>query len=243
MTAIKLQRSSDLANRIDYRKRQYPAFGDTDLIKFASSSRPKDCSDADHRELKSHIIEEAASSEAVFFGYGYFNEASQKFDADRNRLFGFNTLLWQFQKFLTEKRTKGFVVIDRLDLSKKGVLSYKNGFDYLREKSQKGNEFDGTHRKLKNIIGFSMGCEGSSNLSCVNDVLTGSLRYVVNGKDPAVRATLQKELEKLMWSDAKGAFRNYGLKLHPKDKTRLEAGIVAEYDLLRKFLNTTSSTS
>lgn len=237
LTAIKTDNAPELAQKIDAVRNSAKCFNDTDLLKFDSNSRPAGCDQETHTNLKTDVFNAGESTGATFMGYAYFNKAARTFDSDRNRIFGFNTLIAQFGKFLEKQSDHGIVVVDRLDLSKKSVLGYKNGFDYLKEKFQRGNNVSDQWRKHERIISFSTASEGCSHLSTLNDMLTGALMYLVNGKNPTARSALQIQLEKTMWKDTNGTFRNYGLKLNPSDKSKLDDSIVAEYDLLRNFLN------
>ncbi|MCG3268914.1 DUF3800 domain-containing protein [Yoonia sp. I 8.24] len=237
LTAIKATNAQKLAHDIEKLRRSTSAFADTDLLKFESNSAPKDCKREVHTKIKSDVIDTGVAVDATFMGYAYFNQASFTFDSDRNRLFGFNTLIAQFGKFLEEKSDYGVVIVDRLDLSKKSIIGLKSGFDYLKEKFQKGNEVGDKWRKHNRIISFSMTCDGCSHLSTLNDILTGSLMYLVNGTNPTARTALQDKLEKLMWKDAAGRYKNYGLKMSPTDRSKLDSSISAEYDLLQSFLN------
>jgi len=143
---------------------------------------------------------------------------------------------------LQEKDDHGIVIVDRLDLSKKNVLNYKNGFDYLKEKFQKGNCFDGDRWvKHTRILSYSISCEGSSHLSSLNDILTGALMYLANGSNPDARTALQEQLESVMWKSPNSRFADFGLSLRPVDRLKLDESVEAEYELLRAFLNTKHS--
>ena len=244
MTIFPLNKISDVCNEVEALRTRF-GFAQEALLKFASTTRPKNVDQESHTDAKKRVIEIAKEFDAVFIGYSYFNEASWNFDADRNRLFGINTLLSSFNKFLEGRKSKGIAIIDRLDLSKKKpkspakAPSYKDAFGYIREKHQKGNYFekDETWKELDNILSFCVSCEGASHLSSVNDVLTGSLLYLVNGDKPEVRKQIQDQLQGVMYRSSTGIFREHGLILRPKDKSKLAPEVAVEYENLRDFLN------
>lgn len=236
LTAIPMGNAASLSSEIGDLRKASGVFSDTDLLKFATTSRPSKCTPAEHKELKEKVILAARSNGSLFLGYCKFNDAGAPHDADRNRLYGFNTLLGKFDDFLKSKSCQGVVFIDRLDLSKKGKM-YKDGFEYLKEKFQLGNDYSGSYRSLNNILSFGMSCEGSSHLQSVNDILTGSLRYLANGSNPTARKALQSQLQSVMWKDTSGSYKEYGFTLRPYDRTKLSASVKAEYDNFRTFLN------
>ncbi|WP_144266886.1 hypothetical protein [Salipiger bermudensis] len=124
-----------------------------------------------------------------------------------------------------------------VSISQKKYKIYNDGFSYLREKFQQGNEFQQGFSELDRIISFSMSCEGTSHLQSVNDILTGSFRYLANGDNPQARKALQKQIEEVMLKSSSGKFKEYGFLLRPKMQKNLPAGVKAEYQMLRSFLN------
>jgi hypothetical protein len=244
LTAIKAERASSLVKEVEAIRSQYN-FSSKDLLKFSANSLPDGITLEDHKSIKKSVIELAQSHEVIFMGYAYFNPASFKFDADRNRVYGFNTLIGKFDKFLRLNKSVGTVTIDRLDISRNSVLSYTNGFEYIKEKFQVGNKFAGHFKEIENVISFSMSCEGTSHLSSVNDILTGSFRYLVNEENDSARRALQHQLEKLMWKNNAGSFVDHGFTLRPTPKSRdkLHESIAAEYGVLRAFLNSRETSA
>ena len=239
LTAIKIDDVVNLCNAVEALRSSYPKLTNTDLLKFVQSKKSK-LNPKEHQELKQSVLKTAHAHNVKFWGYAYFNEAAKKFDADRNRLYGFNVLIGKFNTFLKKQNEYGSITIDRLDLSKKSMMGYNSGFDYLKEKFQQGN-FQQPRKswiKQDRIISFSMACEGTSHLSSVNDILTGSLMYLVNGPSDNIRKAIQEQLQKIMTKGPTGEFRDYGLSLYPKNRTRLDMSVDAEYGVLRAFLNT-----
>lgn len=239
LTIVEAEKALSLSNSLQKIRADY-GFSPTDFLKFSSSSRPNHVSLSSHTEAKKRVMELAGKESVKFLGYAYFNPASYEFKPDRNRLYGFNTLLGNYDRFLREQKSFGVAIVDRIDLGKIAVSGYASGFDYLKEKFQKGNKFSSDYKNIENIISYSMASEGNSHLSILNDVLTGSLLYLANGSDISVRKLLQKQLEGVMLRSPKNVFRNYGLTLRPADRAGLDPTVGAEYDQLRIFLNTPS---
>ncbi len=240
LTAIPVENAAAISDEIQRIREKSGAFTEQDLLKFASTSRPKTCTPASHKALKEEVIEVVQKNGVSFLGYCKFNDAGAIHDADKNRLFGFNTLLGKFDGFLKEKSCHGIVQIDRLDFSKPTRRKYKDGFEYLKEKFRDGNEYPSGYKPLENILSISMSCEGSSHLQSINDILTGSLRYLANGTNPAARKALQTQLQSVLWQNRFGSFKENGFTLRPYDRTKLSTSVKAEYEALRSFLNSTS---
>lgn len=239
LTAIKAEKAAELSQSIDiYRRTELKIEPDV-LLKSAAQHRVEGTSAQDHVDVKKRIISLGASQDIVFMGYAYFNQAAYTFDPDRNRLFGFNVLTSRFGKFLKQKNSHGSVTVDRVDLRKKSDQGYKNSFEYLQEKFQKGNWHKKDEKWIPHdrILSFATSCEGTSHFSSLNDILTGSLLYLVNGNNPAARRALQEQLTSVMWKGSAGEFRDHGLSLLPSDKRSLDSSVAVEYDALRAFLN------
>ena len=189
LTSFPIEAVDQVSQSISDARAQSKAFKDTDYLKFASASRPENCSLEVHTGVKRKAIEIASKNDATFFAYAYFNPDKPVNRPERNRLYGFNTLLQGYDAFLRSRNETGVVLCDRLDLSKAKDTGFKDGFDFLRRKFQVGNEFpDGNSKKLSKIIAFAQTAEGLSHLSSVNDILTGGMRYVANGENEVARA-------------------------------------------------------
>jgi len=104
LTAVETDKVSILNESIEDLRATVDSYGDTDLLKFQSASRPDGCDTASHTAIKSDVIAAGKAAGVTFIGYGYFNSGAYTFDSDRNRLFGFNTLIGKFDKFFARKR-------------------------------------------------------------------------------------------------------------------------------------------
>ncbi|WP_339689925.1 hypothetical protein [Celeribacter baekdonensis] len=237
MTAIPVENAHNFCSYINGLRISSSVFEKSDLLKFSTSSKPSKCTAETHLQIKRDVIEGAGKFGAIFIGYCHFNEKHAANDADRNRLYGFNTLLGKFDEFLKTKKSHGIVQIDRLDFARQTKKQYKDGFSYLREKSQLGNKYPNEFRPLNNILSYSMTCEGTSDLTSANDIITGSLRYIINGQNDEVRKTLQEQIKNIMWKSDYGRFQEYGLTMRPFKTNKLKDEVKAEYQILRDFLN------
>ncbi|MCA0939338.1 hypothetical protein LCM28_05570 [Salipiger pacificus] len=249
MTVFPVDKLEQLSSEISA-LRDSAKFGPCDALKFASSSRPDSCSEKTHLELKRSCIDLANHVGAVFFAYAYFNGDDEANNPDRNRIFGFNTLLHRYDAFLSKKESVGIALCDRLEIEKnkknkkKVVLKYRDGFEYLREKFQLGNDFpDGKRKNLSRILAFGQTADGLSHASSVNDILTGGMRYVANGDKESARKDIQEDIERVMCRGDDGKFKDTGFLLRPLSRKNLPEDTLAEYDALRAFLNNASAKS
>lgn len=241
LTAIPINETSALAAKIRKLIDDTGAFKIGETLKFNTNSRPRNFSEERHRTLKKAVLELIPQHRVTFFAYAYFNQISGgNYNPERNRIFGFNTLLACSNAWLKQIECVAFAQIDRLDMQKKHK-EHKDGFEYLREKFQKGIKYhdNANWKPLERYLAFGMSCEGSSDLQIVSDLLTGSLRYIVNGQDDNVRLQLQDVIEKLMIKGDDGRFSGSGFHLRPLslDSKAYPVDKRIEYDRLRAFLN------
>jgi len=205
--------------------RKKASFAAQDSLKFATSTRPKAVTADAHRDTKSAVIDLARELGVVFCAYIFLHAIGRSQEQSDLIEYGSNTVLSRYNEFLAEKNDHGIAKLDRMG---------KNGFDYAKEKFQRGLAFPGGDRRLDRIISVGFTCDGASHLSSMADILLGSFRYCVNEpeKDKAGRAMLPK-LVPLMWTvtrDGKPYVRERGLNLRPKNVKFAEHQ--QEYDAL-----------
>lgn len=125
---------------------------------------------------------------------------------------------------------------DRLDFKHS---SFGTGYDYLTSKFQTGNTYSNGKEDipLDRIISYGMTNAGCSYLGAVNDILTGSLRYIANEENHEIRSKIISKLAPCMAKTKTGIIREEGFTLRPYNKDKLPDEVVAEYELLRAFLN------
>lgn len=233
LTAVSLDKAADLHQSIERHRNDIPEFGPTNLLKSSNSSRPENLSIEKFTQLKNDIMKAGVEKGAVFMGYVFFNSTPTN-QPDRNRTFGFNTLLSNYNKFLEQKNEYGIVIYDRLQFESGGNDA---GYEYIRSKFQVGNEHRGNQFKpLSRILSHSMCCEGASHISALNDIYTGGLRYVANGGNQQARESIRENLLKAMWKSEQHKYLEHGLSIRPRYSSRLPADIRAEYDNLENFL-------
>ena len=130
--------------------------------------------------------------------------------------YGVNTLLGRFDEFLKQRGDVGIVLMDR------PPDQVRNPFGYLKDKFQIGLEFpSGGKRRVANIIGYALTCDGASHLASLADVLLGSFRHCVNEADRDIaNAAIFPTLVRIMWyrrtKDGKKCLRGYGLTVRPE---------------------------
>ena len=94
LTAIPISETFALATKIRKLIDSSGAFKLGETLKFNTNSRPRSLSEAQHRSLKNAVLELLPQHRVTFFAYAYFNQISgANFNPERNRIFGFNTLL------------------------------------------------------------------------------------------------------------------------------------------------------
>ena len=236
LTAVPIEAIVSLADKVKCIRDEAGVFTPADPLKFNTTERPDLCTPDMHRALKENVLAAAHSHGVRAFIYCKYNTANESEDPTRNRLYGFNTLLGKFQNFLQQEKEHGHVTFDRLDIKSS---SYTSGFDYMREKFQKGNFYsqDSTWQELPNIISYSMNCDGTSHLASVCDIVTGAARYLCNGENATARHTIKEQLSGILWKDRKGFFQEHGFTMRPYKRDKLPKDVVVEYDALRAFLN------
>ncbi|MEP3297932.1 MAG: hypothetical protein ABJO27_15920 [Pseudoruegeria sp.] len=229
LTIFKTEKLKLISDEIANLREEY-SFTYSHSLKSSTSTRPSHLSTQQHAEMKNRVHEIATKNGAVFVGYCKFNEDHSSNKANRNVKFGLNTLLKKYNLYLEEANSYGTVLIDRLE--------YRKSYEVLKQKFLRGNEFPRKEKwePLPNIVSYGMTCNGASHLASVNDIITGSLRYVSNEKDAKVKGILVTHLKGLMWSKNK-VFKEYGLSLRPFNRTKLSPNVAIEYEELRKFLN------
>jgi Protein of unknown function (DUF3800) len=204
-------------------------YGQTDSLKF--SGCPRDVSYDDHREVKKAIVKLAHKHDVVFCAYAILHAIARGKALNDMVLFGVNTLLDKFNQFLGERKDVGIAVMDRL-------LVKGDQFKYLKNKFQLGAEFSDGTKRLENIVGHTITCDGASHLASMADILLGSFRHCVNepNKDIA-NAKIFPTLAQVMWHHSirgEKRYLGYGLTLRPRT-IRTEAH-AREYTDLRKRL-------
>ena len=190
--------------------RKKAGFGSQDSLKFASSTRPKAVNADAHREIKGTVIALAQELGVIFCAYIFLHAIGRAQEQIDLIGYGANTVLGRYNEFLTEKNEHGIAKLDRIN----------NGFNFAKEKFQRGLVFSNRDRRLDRIISVGLTCDGASHLGSMADIVLGSFRYCVNEpeKDKAGKAMLPK-LVPLMWTgtnQGKQYVRERGLVLRPK---------------------------
>jgi len=185
-------------------------------LKFDASFRPPALSGEKFAELKSKVLEEAAKRNVRFLAYvihhGIVDTKLKKEKAFRAAM---NTLLYNFNKFLTREQTHGLFVVDRfdgatcLDLVKS---IFTRGLDLPPEKARKA---------IRRVFLMGASCIGAGHLMSLLDIVVGAFRYCVNAPEEkfAVARRLLSTLDPLLLSSPTNpALKDeWGLIVRPQD--------------------------
>lgn len=161
---------------------------------------------------------------------------------DDARINEINRVCYNFDCYLSNRRSHGLVLIDRFD---DGTVN-----DHLIEKFSVGVvglPFTPVKR-LANIVGFHYSNIGQSNYTSIVDVAIGSLRYCINGftrGDSRAVSTAGKVLPILSplfhRHDGRQSVSDLGMCFSPKDVRTPKYKLM--YDNLRVFLNDNQITT
>ena len=203
-----------ISNSVAKLRRDF-GFNETDVLKSAVGTKPKEVPAENHAKIKNAVLELAAETDCKICCY-VVPHAIAKGQKHEDRLkFGTNTLLYKFDQFLNENgKAGGLALFDQ-------TKDYKQS-NYLREVFAEGLPFhDGKRVHLQNIVKIETTGVGHSHLNSVADIVVGSFRFVVNEPDKdKVGAVLLKLLAKIMWGqeneNGRLAVRDRGLIIRPK---------------------------
>lgn len=189
-------------------------FGATDSLKSAISTRPKHIAPEKHREVKNEVMKLAEARNVRFCAQVTLHDLARNKEQREVVTWGANTILGQFDKFLSEENSYGYAILDRLPIN--------DPYSYLKEKFQQGMVF--TYKpniRFDRILGFAHGVDGSSHMCSVADVLLGAFRYCVNEPDnvEAGKAMFPTLLSMMLKRNVNGRVkvRGHGLLFRPID--------------------------
>jgi hypothetical protein len=186
----------------------------TASLKFAGATRPKDMPLEAHRDLKNKLMYAAEEIGGVkFCAQVTLHDLARNQEHDDLDLWGANTVLGRFNRFLTEHNEYGYVLFDRIPVQRP--------YRYLKEKFQIGMTFrDRPSIRLERVLGVGHAVDGSSHLCSVADVMLGAFRYCVNEpENEEAGKAMFPILMRMMWKrERQGRIyvRECGLVLRPK---------------------------
>jgi hypothetical protein len=227
------QLSTITADITKIRKRY--GFEPNDNLKFDTNSRPPHVTQEDYTKAKNDVIESCCQAGAKFIVYLIHHNIAQG-DAEHIAEFALNSVLVAFNlEFLTEKKSQGIVIIDRLPDGK--------AYAMLRSKFQEGlpHASSGLNFKLDKIVLFATTCNGASHISSAVDIVLGGFRWVVNASTKPVPGTTERRIfqniARMIYGKKKGDqhyVRDYGLILRPET---IKAAVYRErYESLVAYL-------
>jgi hypothetical protein len=237
---VDVERGKALHDAVDQARRDAD-FASTASLKSGTNTRPAHCSQETHTDLKNRVLKLAEQHGVIFVGYVCSHDIARgapgKTLGEKQETavqWGFNELLKLFNNFLVSSRTFGLVILDR--------RSPDAQFTYMQKKSQVGLEYRTSTHRLRNIISYSLTCDGCSHLSSVADIVIGAFRYCVNEQNnEKVGGAIFPLVAALMWK-RNGSL--VGLKLNPaRGSTHYSHQYDALIARLKKYLKAGSTAS
>lgn len=191
-------------------------FKPEDKLKFDTNSRSKGMQPATYTAAKNDVVRSCLEAGVKFIAYMILHKiVNEQFKGE----FALNSTLVAFgNRFLTENRDYGIVVIDRLPET-------AQAYGMLKRKFQVGLTIASTGGTIKvpRVLMYATTCDGASHLSSAVDIVLGSLRYVVNQRhnpnQSTVTKTLLNNVANMMYHKKNGddvLVRERGLILRPK---------------------------
>lgn len=209
-----------------------------DCLKFKTRTRPETLTPEAHTQLKNLVLQLAKAHEVKVCCYLVPHDIARNQDLATKLKFGSNVLLQKFNQFLNEQGgLHGVAYFDR-------TSDYPQQ-NYLSEVFSKGLDFNGTRRRLQQILCLGTTADGASHIGSVCDIVVGACRYAINEPDrPEAGATLLRLVAEMMWSQTNSegvaVFRERGLCIRPMTRSvqDYEANIQALLDRLNGYLTT-----
>jgi hypothetical protein len=221
----------ELSKRVE-RIRLEAGYLKSDTFKYSSNSRPRHISREKFNDAKSKVIDASLKSDVLLSAYVFLHAIGKRTKEKELVNYGANTILGNFNRFLTKRDTHGICALDRMP------YATDKSFQFIETKFRRGLLFDNgrTEKNLDRIHLYSYTSEGASHLASITDILVGSFGYCINVEVNSVVENIFPKLVKLFWAEEVGGNRRvngYGLQLRPQN-------IASQYsfqytDLLTKF--------
>ena len=227
--AIPGDRAGQLSSRIDA-VRAANGYRADDLLKFNTRERPAHVTPEQHRDAKQQLLAEAGGHGVKLFCSFILHRVATS--PEVARLNEINRICLHFNYYLNRVHDHGLVLID--------TFPNNSLFAILKQKflvGLKGLPYSESYR-LDRLLGLHVASIGSSHFCSVVDVVLGSLRYAINGRNDPTRqnvcATLLAQLAPLAVRSAAGAVEELSLFFSPKG-IRVQA-YLNEYLALHAYL-------
>ena len=190
---IPARKANSLDAKIRRIRNQY-GFNCDDSLKFSAIDCPKCVNREDFASAKGEVLQAALEHDVKFCAYVVLNELAEAQDKHTRIHWGMNSIIGNFNKYLRESDSHGFVYLDR--------LSDPNIFKYFKEWHTKGLSLpNDNYLYLDRILSYGTTCDNASSFSSVADIVLGSLRHCVNEEErDIVGKQLLPKIVKLMWA-------------------------------------------
>jgi len=227
---IHLDRVPDMDRGIaDIRDAQ--GYGSEDDLKFDTRERPSHVTIEQAREAKRQVVELCRRLECKFIAYVILHKIIRG-GPEGAVVFGLNTVLWRFNKFLEQNHDWGVVLTDTLP-----VVSAKS---FYQQKFKRGLVLGDKAVTLRNIRLFGSTCIGASHLASAIDIVLGAFRYCISSpRNREAAGTMMVNVVDLMWGEVEGdnlRVLDKGLVLRPKLDAIRHPVYRAKYDDLLRNL-------
>jgi len=189
---VPIDKASEIASEI-VRIRQAAGYPPEAEFKFDTHSRPSCVTKAKFDYAKSLVLDLARNLGIRFMAYVVHHEIASRKEPSKRPLFALNTLLCQFDLFLSRERTSGFCAVDRFEIAHSLLSSI------LVEGVNPSGELGKFQRKLSNIWMYSITTITCSHLCSVCDIVLGAFRYCVN-------ATRTSDVTNMLYSKVRPLF-------------------------------------
>lgn len=178
--------------------REDAGYAPTDVLKFDTHARPDTVDIDTATAAKRAVVEACLATKCTFVAYAVLHAIAKERSQDDLILFGANTVLNTFNRFLVDRDSYGICLADELPVS-----SQRGYFSSL---FQKGLEFDdGRVRNLDRIRLFGSTWIGASHIASAVDIVLGAFRYCVNTpKNEAAAAEMIASVAELLWGERVG---------------------------------------
>lgn len=214
VTMVDTSKCKELNDGIESIRAEY-GFQHNDALKFALHDKPDHVSNEQHANAKAAVISLAAALKVKVIVYCALHRIIDSQGQDRYLDMGIESCFTKIQQFYSEneKENGWFCLIDR---HSRATLMPLMKSKFLERNHQ---AYDGF--KTPDLIGVSMTWDGTTHLSSLCDIVTGSFNYIVNNpsRDQAGKKLIRL-LKPLVWGqpseDGKLTVTERGLLFRPK---------------------------
>ena len=197
--------------------RQQHGFNRTDKLKYALADKPDHVTNEQHREAKAAVLELAARLNVKTILYCALHRIIDSQGQDTYLNWGMDACLTKIQQFYTENEAENgfFCFFDR--------HSRQTMPQYMKTKFQERNHQPRAGHRTPNLVGVSQVWDGTSHLSSLCDIVTGSYAYVVSNPDRDIAGkSLVRLLKPMVWGisvdDGQFDVMDRGLLFRPEQR-------------------------